>query len=81
MWGGGLRFSVARTTRDTPPPRNVGTKERAFVSGFAKKRVRLYSTFPPVLSACPLRTNSGCGKKEAHIDWSMVIPEKAAPVT
>ena len=25
----------------------------------------------PVLSTCPLHTNSGCGK-EAHIDWSMV---------
>ena len=21
---------------------------------------------------------SGCGKREAHINWSMVIPEKAA---
>ena len=25
--------------------------------------------------------SSGCGKREAHINWSMVIPEKAAPVT
>ena len=24
--------------------------------------------------------NSGCGKKEAHVIWSMVIPEKTAPV-
>ena len=23
----------------------------------------------------------GCGKREAHINWSMVISEKAAPVT
>ena len=30
---------------------------------------------------CPLHTNSGCGKSEAHINWSMVIPEKIAPVT
>ena len=29
----------------------------------------------------PLRTNSGCGKREAHIDWSVVITETAAPVT
>ena len=27
---------------------------------------------PPVLSTCPLHTNSGCGK-EANINWSMVI--------
>ena len=26
-------------------------------------------------------TNSGCGKTEAYINWSMVISEKAAPVT
>ena len=26
-------------------------------------------------------TNSGCGEREAHKIWSMVIPEKAAPVT
>ena len=26
-------------------------------------------------------TNSGCGKTEAHINWSMVISEKAATVT
>ena len=25
--------------------------------------------------------NSGCGKREAHKNWSMVVPEKAAPVT
>ena len=26
----------------------------------------------PVLSTCPLRTNSGCGKREARLNWSMV---------
>ena len=31
-----------------------------------------------VLSICPLHTNSGCGKREAHISWSMVRPAKAA---
>ena len=25
--------------------------------------------------------SSGCRKREAHNNWSMVIPEKAAPVT
>ena len=25
-----------------------------------------------VRSTCPLLTNSGCGKREAHINWSMV---------
>ena len=35
----------------------------------------------PILSTCPLHTNRGCGKKEAHTNWSMVIPEKKAPVT
>ena len=25
----------------------------------------------PVLSKCPLHTNGGCGKREAHINWSM----------
>ena len=29
---------------------------------------------------CPLHTNSGSRKREAHINWCMV-PEKAAPVT
>ena len=29
---------------------------------------------PPIISTCPLHTtiNSGCGKREAHINWSMV---------
>ena len=27
------------------------------------------------------QTNSGCGKREARNNWSMAIPEKAAPVT
>ena len=26
-------------------------------------------------------SNSGCGEREAQTNWSMVIPEKAAPVT
>ena len=30
---------------------------------------------------CPLHTNTRCGKGEAHIDWSMVMPKKVAPVT
>ena len=25
-------------------------------------------------------TNSGCGKREAHINWSMMIPEKKHPL-
>ena len=28
--------------------------------------------YPPVLSTCPFHTNSGCGKREAHISSSMV---------
>ena len=27
----------------------------------------------PIFSRCPLHTNSGCGKIDALIDWSMVI--------
>ena len=27
---------------------------------------------PPVLSTCPLHTNSGCERREAHIHWFMV---------
>ena len=30
---------------------------------------------------CTLHTNSGRGKRNAYIDWSIVIPEKASPVT
>ena len=30
---------------------------------------------------CVLHTISGCGRRDTHIDWSMVIPDKAAPVT
>ena len=28
-----------------------------------------------------IQYRSGCGKGETHINWSTVIPEKAAPVT
>ena len=38
---------------------------------FKKERSLLYIMYQ----------NSGCEKKEAHINWSMVIPEKVAPVT
>ena len=34
-----------------------------------------------ILSTCQLHINSGCGKREAHTNRSMVKPEKAAPVT
>ena len=37
--------------------------------------------YMPILSACPLQTNSGRGKREAHISWSMVTCKMAAPVT
>ena len=30
---------------------------------------------------CPQYINNGCGKKKAHINWPMVIPEKATPIT
>ena len=30
---------------------------------------------------CPVYTNSGGVKREVHKNWSIVIPEKAAPVT
>ena len=33
------------------------------------------------LSTCPLHTNSGCGKREAHINRSMVACKMAALVT
>ena len=39
------------------------------------------SHFMPILSTCPLHTNSGCGKREANTDWSMVTCKMAAPVT
>ena len=39
---------------------------------------------PPILFflyyTCPLHTNSGCGKREAHNNRSMVKPEKAATI-
>ena len=35
-----------------------------------------------MVSTCPLRTKtSGCGKREAYMNLSMVINAKAAPVT
>ena len=34
-----------------------------------------------LLSTCLLQTNSGCGKRETHINWSMVTCKMAAPVT
>ena len=34
-----------------------------------------------MISAYPLRTNKGFGKREAHMNLSMVIIAKAAPVT
>ena len=41
---------------------------------FTTPRYFLYHTYP-------LHTNSGCGERKAHINWFMVILEKAAPVT
>ena len=42
-----------------------------------KKRLRYF-----IYHTCPLHTNdTGCGKIEAHKNWSMVKPEKVAPVT
>ena len=35
----------------------------------------------PILSTCPLHTNSGCGNRGAHINWSMMTSKTAAPVT
>ena len=32
-----------------------------------------YTIMSPILSTCPLHTSSGCGIREARIDWSMVI--------
>ena len=37
--------------------------------------------FFSLLSICQLHTTSGCGKREAHINWSMVTCKMAAPVT
>ena len=40
---------------------------------------------PPIISPSPMSmdttTNSGCEKREANNNWSMVKPEKAAPFT
>ena len=33
-----------------------------------------------VFSTCPLHTNSGCGKREANIDWSIVMQRQAHPL-
>ena len=33
---------------------------------------RASTSKPPVLSTCPVHTNSACGKKEGHINWFMV---------
>ena len=32
------------------------------------------------MPTCPLQTNTGCGKREAYINWSMVRLAKADPV-
>ena len=68
----GLRsFRACTPTRMQPVGRDVPCKQRC--------------TSDPqqhlILSSRPLHTNSGCGKREAHINWFMVIPETAAPVT
>ena len=34
-----------------------------------------------ILSTCPLHTDSGYGKREAHINWSMVNRKMTVPVT
>ena len=34
--------------------------------------LRYLHSQPPILSRCPLHTNSGYRKREAHINWSMV---------
>ena len=33
-----------------------------------------------ILPTCPLHTNSGCGKREAHINWPMRTCKMVVPV-
>ena len=61
---------------DLPPlscvtPAGTSTKMTSRINGMT------------ILSTCPLHSNSsGCGKREVHINWSMVTCKMAAvPVT
>ena len=41
-------------------------------------------TYTPMIfpnHTCPLHTTSGCEKREEHKNCSLVLPEKASPVT
>ena len=46
-------------------------------SAICDERTVIYA----IVSTCPLHTISGCGKREARINWSMVTCKMAAPLT
>ena len=54
-------------------------------SGQKSREQNIQTHTPPILYTntfnMPTSYHSGCGKREAHISWSKVIPSKAAPVT
>ena len=72
MVRGGKPEKAASVTRTTLMI--TGPVRRTLGSEICCIRYFLYHT-------CPLHTTSGCGKRKAHINWSMVKPEKAAPIT
>ena len=62
---GGIHLLIPSTAIESVPS----------LSGHAL--VYRWRSLPPY----PLHTNSGCGERKAHINWFMVILEKATPVT
>ena len=81
-----IRYAVCCFCRDTYTFPFLGALTVYTLSG-GLFSLSVQQTTPPLIlsvshmSSCPLHTNSGFGKSEAHNNWSMVTPEKGAPIT
>ena len=85
-WAGWRGTGRSNLSRETKISGANGDREIAIfpiqLTTSKKRRIgNLTGRFIHTLSTCPLYTNSGYGKREAHINWSMMTCKMAAPVT
>ena len=71
------RETVVGSAQRVVEARALAPREAAaqhFVSSTLALSIRILSSRVTytILSTCPLHSNSGCGKREAYINWSMV---------
>ena len=69
-----MRKPITGATRATTGADFLSSELLQQFMSYTRVRYILYRT-------CPLHTNSGCGKRDAHNNWSMMKSENAAPVT